>query len=73
MKFLKTLKGKFVAGTSIGAASLAAPMAFAVDRTAEITAAGDVAKANYVAVIGAVFAIAIVGFGFAALMGWLKR
>ena len=65
-------KKVFLGGCATGAATLA-PSVFAVDRTTEITSASDEAKANYVAVIGAVFAIAIVGFGFAALLGWLRR
>lgn len=72
MKSLSMAKTVFLGGMATGAATLA-PSVFAVDRTDAITAASDEAKANYVAVIGAVFAIAIVGFGFAALLGWIRR
>lgn len=44
----------------------------AADYTAEIGKAGTEGSANLTAVIGAVIAMAVVGFGVSALLKWMR-
>ena len=56
------------------AGALASPaMCFAEDYSALITGAGDDANANQKLVIGAVIALAVIGFGAAAIVAWMKK
>ena len=70
LKFVKK-NGQFVlAGVSTALFSVAS---MAGDQTAAITTAQTEGTANVTAVIGAVLAIAILGFGVNALLNWFKK
>ena len=71
MNKLMSLKGKTVAVFAGVLGSSAA--AQAADYTAQIGTASTDGTANVTAVIAAVIAIAILGFGVSAMMGWFKR
>jgi len=64
-KFLKTA---LVSSALVGSFS-----AFAADYTTEITSASSEATGNSTAVITAVIAIAVIGFGVGSLLGWFKK
>lgn len=66
VKSFATKSGVFLAtaGTSIAAN--------AADYTTQISAAGAEANTNQAAVITAVIALAVIGFGVAALLRWMR-
>ena len=78
MRILNTFKnsqtGQFVVKTaSAGSALLASSAAFATDHTTSITGASTEAQANNVAAVGAVIAVAVIGFGVGLIVMWMKR
>ena len=69
--FLKNSKAKMGAGVAlIGGSSFVAQ---AEDYTAQIATAATDGNANMLAVIGAVIALAIIGFGVGRMLGWFGR
>ena len=56
-----------------GTSFLASSATFAADYTTEISTASTDGTGNVTAVIAAVIAIGILGFGVSAMMGWFKR
>ena len=72
-KFKKLMANgkKVVAGaglTVVGFAAQAAP-----DLTADIASAQTVSEGNVTAAVGAVIAVALLGFGVGAVVGWFRR
>jgi hypothetical protein len=70
-EFLTSKKAKVAAGlTAVAGSSLTAQ---AADYTTQITQASTDGTANVTATIGAVIAIAILGFGVGRMLGWFGR
>jgi len=69
MSKMKTLAKKTGLALTLAGASVAAN---AADYTSQITAAGGEANTNQAAVITAVIALAVIGFGVGALLKWMK-
>jgi hypothetical protein len=68
---LRNTKVKMTAGaTAVFGSSFVAQ---AEDYTAQITTASTDGNANMLAVIGAVIALAIIGFGVGRMLGWFGR
>lgn len=66
---VKTFAKKSVVALAAAGTSVAAN---AADYTTQIGAAGGEANANQTAVITAVIALAVIGFGVGALLKWMK-
>jgi hypothetical protein len=71
MNKIMSWKGKTVAAVAALAGSSAAVQA--EDYTAQIATAATDGNANMLAVIGAVIALAIIGFGVGRMLGWFGR
>lgn len=57
----------------VTSAALASSSAFAVDIATEFAAARATAEANMDLILVGVFALALIGFGAAHLLGWTKK
>lgn len=72
MKLFKAAR-KYGSKIAVAGSALVAAGAQAADQTALITAAQADAAGNQGAVIAAVIAVAVIGFGAAALLHWLHK
>ncbi|RJG36970.1 hypothetical protein [Motilimonas pumila] len=70
---MKNLLKKHAPKLAVIGASLTTVSAQAADYTAEIAAASTEANLNQTTMVGAVIALAAIGFGVYYLISWLKR
>lgn len=70
---LKSIKNRVAKVGVVLGSVVASGAAMAGDYTTEIAQAQTEAVANQSAVIGAVIMVAVVGFGAAAIVAWMRR